>query len=97
MKDVLKKISKVCKLIFGYGMMITLFAGGLTFFGYVTALIIGGDTATLMCDFIYNTILKVIIYTTSILVLFGLLAMYLAGETALTPNTNKIPKNKKKK
>ena len=46
MKETLKKISDVFKLIFGYGIMIVLFAGGLTFFGYVIALIIGGETAT---------------------------------------------------
>ena len=40
MKETLKKISDVFKLIFGYGIMIVLFAGGLTFFGYVIALII---------------------------------------------------------
>ena len=41
MKETRKKIADVCKLIFGYGIMIVLFAGGLTFFGYVLALIIG--------------------------------------------------------
>ena len=42
MKETLKKIAGVFKLIFGYGIMIVLFAGGLTFFGYLAALIIGG-------------------------------------------------------
>ena len=37
MKENLQKISDVCKLIFGYGIEIVLFAGGLTFFGYVRA------------------------------------------------------------
>ena len=41
MKETLKKISGVFKVIFGYGIMIVLFAGGLTFFGYIAALIIG--------------------------------------------------------
>lgn len=89
MKNILKKISDVCKIIFGYGVMITLFAGGLTFFGYIAALIIGGDTAAAMCDFIYNVFLKIIIYATSVLILFGLLSMYLAGEKALTPTKRK--------
>ena len=85
MKEMLKKISDVCKLIFGYGLMITLFAGGLTFFGYVAALIIGGDAAAAICTFLYKTMIPIITYATSILVLFGLLCMYLAGEKALTP------------
>ena len=85
MKETLKKISDVFKLIFGYGIMIVLFAGGLTFFGYVVALIIGGETATAICTWIYKSFVPVMIKTSTILILFGLLTMYLAGETALTP------------
>ena len=85
MKETLKKIANVCKLIFGYGIMIVLFAGGLTFFGYVVALIIGGETATAICTWIYKSFVPVMIKTSTILILFGLLTMYLAGETALTP------------
>ncbi len=85
MKEKLKKVSDVCKLIFGYGIEIVLFAGGLTFFGYVIALIIGGETATAICTWIYKSFIPVIIYASTILILFGLLTMYLAGEKALTP------------
>ena len=85
MKETMKKISDVCKLIFGYGIMIVLFAGGLTFFGYVAALIIGGDTATAMCTWIYKSFIPVVIYASTILIIFGLITMYLAGEKALTP------------
>ena len=84
MKKTLKKISEVCTLIFGYGIMITLFAGVLTFFGYLAALFIGGETATAICVFIYKQIFPIIIYVTTCLILFGLVAMYLGGETALT-------------
>ena len=85
MKETLKKISDVCKLIFGYGIMIVLFAGGLTFCGYVIALIIGGDTATAICTWIYKSFIPVIIYTSTVLILFGLVTMYMAGEKALIP------------
>ena len=85
MKETLKKISDVCKLIFGYGIMIVLFAGGLTFFGYVIALMIGGDTATNICTWIYKSFVPLIIKASTILILFGLVTMYLAGEKALTP------------
>ncbi len=84
MKKYLKKASEILKLIFGYGIMICLFAGGMTFFGYVAALIIGGDVAAYICSFIYNAFLPYVIYCTSGLVLLGLLAMYLNGEMALT-------------
>ena len=85
MKGTFKKVSDVFKLIFGYGIMIVLFAGGLTFFGYVAALIIGGETATAICTWIYKSFIPVMIYTSTILILFGLLTMYLAGEKALVP------------
>lgn len=90
MKKALKKISDVFKVIFGYGIMIVLFAGGLTFFGYIIALIIGGETATNVCTLIYKSIIPVIIYASTILILFGLLTMYLAGEKALTPGKKNI-------
>ncbi|MBR1585440.1 MAG: hypothetical protein IJ662_07875 [Clostridia bacterium] len=86
MKATLKKISDVCKTIFGYGIMLVLFAGGLTFFGYLAALIIGGETATAMCTFIYKQFIPIVIYASTILILFGLVTMYLAGEKALTPD-----------
>lgn len=93
MKAICKKISDVLKMIFGYGIMITLFAGGLTFFGYVAALIIGGDVATAICTVIYKDIVPIIIYAAVIMVLLGLVAMYLAGETALTPDKKKTSKS----
>ena len=93
MKNFCKKLSKVLKTIFGYGIMISLFAGGLTFFGYVAALIIGGDVAAKICDVIYNNIIPYIIYLSVIMVLLGLVAMYLNGEMALTPEKKKAQKH----
>ena len=81
----MKKIAEIFKLIFGYGIMIVLFAGGLTFFGYVAALCIGGETATAICTWIYKSFIPVIIYASTVLILFGLVTMYLAGEKALVP------------
>lgn len=86
MKEKLKKVSDVLKLVFGYGVMITLFVGALSFLGYVVALIIGGESAVFICDFVYNVILKITIYVSTVTILLGLLAMYLAGEKALTPS-----------
>ena len=93
MKAFCKKLSDVLKMIFGYGIMVTLFAGGLTFFGYVVALIIGGDLATAICTVIYKDIIPVIIYAAVIMVLLGLVAMYLAGEVALTPEKKQATKH----
>ena len=93
MKEICKKISNVLKTVFGYGIMLCLFAGGLTFFGYLAALFIGGETATAICVFIYKTIIPYIIRCSTILVLLGLVAMYLAGEMALTSDKKKSSKH----
>lgn len=89
MKAAMKKLSDILKIVFGYGIMICLFTGGVTFFGYLSALIIGGETAIFICDFIYTRIVPVIVYASTILVLLGLVAMYLAGEMALINNKKK--------
>ena len=93
MKKIFHKISDVLKTIFGYGIMICLFAGGATSLGYVAALIIGGDGATLICTVIYKTIIPWIIKGSTLMVLVGLLAMYLNGETALVPQKKKAVKH----
>lgn len=89
MKEKMKKISEIIKLVAGYGIMLSLFAGGLIFLGYVAALIIGGDVAAQICHIIYKNIAPVMIYTSTVMVLLGLLAMYLAGELELTSKKNK--------
>ena len=93
MRAFCKKLSDILLTVFGYGIMISLFAGGLTFFGYVAALIIGGDAAAAICAFLYNRIIPVIIYLSVSMVLLGLLAMYLAGRKALTPEKKKAAKH----
>ena len=93
----MKKISDICKLIFGYGIMNTLLVGALIFFGYVAALIIGGDVAAQICEIIYKRIVPVMIYASSALVLFGLVSMYLAGEMALTADKKKAAKHEGEK
>ena len=85
------------KLIFGYGIMISLFVGGLTFFGYVIALICGGEAAALICDFIYKKLFPIVIYLSTGTVLFGLVAMYFAGEFALTVGKKKAAKEEGEK
>ena len=93
MKQFVKALANVLKTIFGYGIMICLFAGGLTFFGYLAALIIGGNIAASICNVIYLNIIPVIIKASTILVLLGLLVMYLNGEKALTADKKKAAKH----
>ena len=87
MKNVLNKIVAVCKTIFGWGVLVSLFAGGLTFFGYVVALCVGGGENGLgaeICRVISKEITPIITYISTSCVLLGLLTMYLSGEQALT-------------
>ncbi len=95
MKNFIKKFSDILKTIFGYGITICLFAGGLTFFGYLAALIIGGNTATAICTFIYKSIIPVIIYCSTVMVVIGLISMYLSNEKTLTSDKNKTSKKQK--
>ena len=96
MREKMKELSKKLKVLFGYSIMITLFVGGLTFFGYLAALIVGGETAAVICQVIYKKIIPVMIYLNTITVIVGLLTMYLAGEKSLTPSTPDKRKQEKK-
>jgi len=91
-KKIVKKLSDILRMVFGYGILITLFAGAGIFFGYVLALCIGGDTAALICGVIYQQIVPVMVKATTSLVLLGLVIMYLSGEVALTVSAGKKEK-----
>lgn len=92
-KETCIKISNALSKVFAVGVLLSLFVGGLTFFGYVAALIIGGETATLICTFLYKTVLPVVIKTSTVMVLLGLVIMYLRGEVALTSDKKKSSKH----
>ncbi len=89
MKEIIKKISEVLKKVFGFGIMLCVFAGGFTFFGYLAAIIIGGETASVICTVIYKQIFPVLIKISTIMVLLGLAIMYLNGEKSLVLNTKR--------
>ena len=93
MRTVCRKIADVLKVVFGYGIAICLFAGGMTFFGYLAALCIGGETAEQICTVIYKTIIPYIIRCSTVLVLLGLVVMYLSGQKALTAEKKKSSKH----
>lgn len=94
MKEIMGKIANICKLIFGYCIMIILLLGGITFFGYLIAFIIGGEIAQNICEYIYRGIIPIMIYLSTCTVLFGLFTMYLAGEKALTTEKKESKKSK---
>ena len=90
MKNFREKIANILSYVYAIGIAVALFAGAISVFGYIAALIIGGETAAQICDFIYKDYYPVIIYISSISILLGLVKMYFAGEKSLVP-----PKKKK--
>lgn len=84
MKSFCKKFAVALRWVFGYGVMLSLFVGGLTFVGFLVALCIGGPTATAICVFIQKQLFPIVIKVATSMVLLGLVVMYLSGETALT-------------
>ena len=94
MKKWLKKLSEKFRIVFGYGIMACLFAGGITFIGYLIAFFVGGTVAVEICEFIYKKVIPVIVYLSTVLVILGLLVMYLNGEKALTADKKKTSKHK---
>ena len=86
-----RKIATVLGYIYGIGILIALFGGGLSFLGYVAAFIIGGERATAICVFIYKTLYPILFYFSSSVVLIGLIKMYVAGEKSMVP-TKRQPK-----
>ena len=88
------KIANVMARIYGIGIFVALFVGAISFLGYLVAIIIGGDTATEICVFIYKKFYPVLFTFSSCIVLFGLLKMYVAGEKSLSPKKNKLDEKK---
>jgi len=97
MKKVIGKITPVMTTIFGYGIMVSLLVGGLSFFGYLAAIIIGGETAGTICTFIYKTVYPIIVLLVSCTILLGLIKMYLCGESAFSAKREDREKNIKQR
>lgn len=89
----MEKISSLLLKIFGTGVLFALLAGAVAFVGYMIALLIGGETATEICLFIYEKFFPVVIRICSVSVGCGLLAMYLSKVSALSLSTGKDKNN----
>jgi hypothetical protein len=85
----MKKIGETLKSIYGWGILLVLFVGGMTSLGYFVAFCVDEKDAAIVCNFIYKGIFPYIIYSSSIVVLIGLLSMYLCGEFALSVKDSK--------
>ena len=91
-KAACKKVSDFLRPVFGWGIYIALFAGGLTAVGFVVALILGGDAGNTISVFISRQVFPWIIRLSTVMVVLGLLIMYLGGEVALTSGKKKAKK-----
>lgn len=85
----MKKLGGLLRVFYGWGIMLMLFAGGLTSIGYLVAFCVNPKDSAVICNFIYKGVIPYIIYTSSIVVLIGLASMYLCGEFALSVKDSK--------
>lgn len=79
----MKKFVSGLKKIFGGLIFLCLFAGAFSLAGYIVALFIGGDLATVICSFIFGSYLPYVIKISTVVVFIGLLIMYLEKQSAL--------------
>lgn len=80
----MKKIGDILLRIFAVGALSAVFAGGLSFVGYLAALMLGGEAAEALCAFIFKGYLPWVIRLTSAFTMCGLCGMYLTKRKALT-------------
>ena len=88
----MKKAAEIISKIFGWGVYICLFAGGLAAFGYILALILGGGdggAGFTLARFIQQKYFPLFIRIVSASVMIGLVAMYLSGQKALSLKSDK--------
>jgi hypothetical protein len=78
------KFTEVLNTIFGWGIYCILIAGGLATFGFLIAIIIGGESATSLAVFIHKQYFPVVIRISSIIILIGLVNMYISNKHALS-------------
>lgn len=80
----MKKTSVILTKIFAIGITLCFFLGGLSLVGYIIGIIIGGETATNICGFIFTQYFPWVIKLTSVFAGVGLLSMYLSKQKTLT-------------
>ena len=87
----------VLKKIFGWSVMLTLFVGGASFFAFILAIAVGGELAVSITAFIKQYIIPGVTYASTVTVLYGIIVMYLSGQTALSAKkSDGAPKADKK-
>ena len=85
----MKAAGKALNKAFGYMVFIALILGGLAFFGFVAAFIMGPESGGALGVFIKGKYFPWVIRFGSITILTGLISMYLNGEEALSLKSDK--------
>lgn len=85
----MKAIGQKINVVFGWGVYACLLAGGVTFFGFLLALIIGGSSGEALAVWIRQSYFPVVIRVTSFFIILGLVGMYCNREQALSIVTDK--------
>lgn len=78
------KIYNFLTKAYGIIMTVSFFAGFLPIIPFIIALFIGGQTATAICEFLYNDYYVWVIAGASVAVLIGLVAMYVGKKEGLS-------------
>lgn len=82
-----EKLANVLETIFGWGIYLCLIAGGLSFFGFLTGILMGGgegSSSEALAIFLQKQYFPIIIKCASITIGVGLATMYLKNEKALS-------------
>lgn len=79
-----KSFTDLLNKVFGWGILVALIAGALSFFGFCAALMMGGNAGEAFAKFIQKQYFPILIRFTSVVIGIGLLAMYAGKEQALS-------------
>ena len=85
----MKEAGKALNKAFGYMVFIALMLGGLAFFGFVVAFILGPTTGGALGVFIKGKYFPWVIRFGTLTIATGLISMYLNGEEALSLKSDK--------
>lgn len=89
-----ESIGKAIYTVFGWGIYVCLIAGGVSFFGFLASLVLGGDTGRDVAVFLQKQYFPVVIRFTSFFIILGLIGMYINKQQALSMAADKASADK---
>ena len=75
-----KKAAAILEFLIGLSLAVCLFIGALGFVGYVVAFIIGGETAGMICEWVYKVFYAWLIKLSTITTIACFILQYLKGD-----------------